>query len=171
MAEQAGLIKEYDEHFLLDESKLRKIVHVLIEHSRRLKGETLLYFTIARENDSFLETCDVEEILQEDNSQGRAIRSLLIEVKDKNPRPGKPPESLNDHKTIAVLAFNRNKNPSMKFIVHGNDRDWCYLISSVRHVSQQSQLVIGVGSFIERRHFGKQLKQRRFLERRHAQDL
>src|SRR3990167_7808460 len=45
------------------------------------------------------------------------------------------------------------------------------VISSVRHVSQQDQLVAGRGGFFDRRHIGKQLKQRRFLERRHAQDL
>lgn len=36
---------------------------------------------------------------------------------------------------------------------------------------QQSQLVIAIVHIIQRCHFGKQLKQRRFLERRHAQDL
>jgi hypothetical protein len=43
--------------------------------------------------------------------------------------------------------------------------------SSVRQVSKQDQLVTGDGRFFDWRHIDKQLKQRYFLERCHAQDL
>jgi len=85
------------------------------------------------------------------------------------------------------VAMRRQRYYTFRYLLHGVAQvpgDVCevgcyrglsaHLIastSSVRHVSQQSQLVTGVGRFVYGCHFGKQLKQRRFLERRHTQDL
>lgn len=61
MADSAGLLKECDDHFFLDETKIRKISSVIPEHATKLDENTKLSYYNDREDNAFFETTDLEE--------------------------------------------------------------------------------------------------------------
>ena len=80
MSERAGIRKEYKKHFTLDEGKFRRIVDVVRQHAVRLADETFIRFYIEREDNAFFETQSIDEVLADDNTPGRAIRTVAIEL-------------------------------------------------------------------------------------------
>ncbi len=53
MSIDSGIFKDYEQNFLLDESKLRKIIDVIREHAKKLAYETYIEFYVEQGKNSF----------------------------------------------------------------------------------------------------------------------
>lgn len=100
---RAGIIKEYDKRFLLDEGKLRKMSEILDSYSRKLDKETELKYTIVRDDNSFYETEEIDDILSEDNSNGKQINKLYISIEEKE-------KESKEQEIYLMLTFDKIKN-------------------------------------------------------------
>jgi len=129
MNQKAGVSKEYKKNFVLDETKLRKICDVLREHSAKLDFDTYINFYVSLEDDSFFETTNVDEVLQEDNAPGRGILNLLIEIRRTEPKEEENHKPELERKAIAAVAFTRSRENPLLFLVRGTNRDWCVLLA------------------------------------------
>lgn len=143
MSDRAGITKSYTRHFLLDETKFRKIVDVLREHGTKLGKDTFLNFYVEAENDTYYETKDVEEVLADDNTPGKAISVLSVTVKEGK---RKEPETIEgkegSEKTLALVAFSRFKEEKIVYFTREKNRDWCILLAD--ELSTQIQRILTV---------------------------
>lgn len=127
MENTSGIVKRYKQNFLLDETKLRKIVDVLREQSKKLAYETYIEFWVERENNFYFTTRELDVILQDDNTVGKSIRNLIIELYKSEPDPydkQRPPE---ERKALAYIAFSPDRDTKVQISVTSEDRDWTSL--------------------------------------------
>ena len=129
MAERAGIRKEYRRHFQLDETKLRRIADVLREHAQKTSLQTFLRFRVEREDNSFYESDGVDDVLADDNAQGRAIRSLRLELRRARPDEQAPGILGRDDAALATVSYERVEPEKVRFSVSGENRDWCFLLA------------------------------------------
>ena len=129
MAERAGLFKEYEENFVLDETRLRKIVSIYEEYAKRLNKDAYINLYVGREDSSYYETRSVDEVLSDPNTPGKSIKNLGIELKDKNATEEQKHIAEEDRRPLVIIGFNRLKDMRIRFGVTGQDRDWCFLLT------------------------------------------
>jgi len=129
MADRAGIKKEYDnKHFLVDEAKFRKVCDVIHEHAKRLDYETSLTIYVEREDSSYYETKNIDEVVADDNVAGKEIRTILVELnKDISGEEKETRET--DRKPVVYLALTRKRDPNVVFLVSGEKRDWSFLLA------------------------------------------
>lgn len=115
---KAGIYREYDAPFYLDESRLRKIANIIQLYAGKLRGEEIdvLYY-VYRENNSYYETSDIETVLSDENGNGKKIDTLVIHIANKK-----------DNKDFFYIEF-RSAKDQIRFNIHFKDRDWCYLFA------------------------------------------
>ncbi len=122
--DKAGVIREYTYHFFLDEQKLRKIVDIIDNYSKRLTISTFISFYVEFNDDTFYTTKSIDNILSEDNSIKKQITRLSIRLlkndNDKNHE--------DSNTSIVSLAFRKNKVEEILILVSHEDRDWCFLL-------------------------------------------
>ena len=80
MSTRAGTYKEYKSNFHLDEGKLRKISDVVKNHASKLPNKTYINYRVNREDESFYDTSTIDEVLADDNTPGRSIKLIGIEL-------------------------------------------------------------------------------------------
>lgn len=146
MTERAGILKKYTQNFFLDEAKLRKIDSVLREHASKLKEKTFLTYYIERENDSFYETHDIEEVLKDDNSPGAAITALVMKVHKTDSGDDQPRKPQSEKKPIASVEFFPLKDSKVGFSVTEKERGWCFLLAD--EIEAQIKRVFTPGTFL-----------------------
>lgn len=129
MAEKAGIYKEYKKHFFLDETKLRKIYDVLREYSKKLNNQNYIKFHAIREDDSFYETKDIDEVLADDNTPGLSIRTLGIEMHREVSESGKVDYEDEKRDAIAFVVFQRFQEEKFIMRIQEKQRDWCFLLA------------------------------------------
>lgn len=137
MDERAGSYKEYTNHFNLGEAHLRKIHSILVEYAAKLSPDAYVLIYIARENDSFYETRDLDKILADENTSGKAIKTLSLDIiYDDNS------ENLlsSSKKKKAVIGFTRDDDSKIRFMASHSSRDWCFLL--IDELDTQVQRII-----------------------------
>lgn len=99
---------------------------IVREHSEKLGFPTFLTFRVnSRENDSFYETDNVDEVLADDNASGRAIRLLAIQLHKQEEQGAVAPQSDPDlKKALATVLFHRFDHDKVSVVVQAEDRDW-----------------------------------------------
>lgn len=125
MEEKAGNYKEYPNHFQLTETHLRKIHSVLEEYAAKIDTEAFVSIYIARENDSFFETRNLETIFTDENTSGKSIKTLTMEI-IVAPEDGK--ESSEKERSKSYIAFTKDKDTRIRFWTSYKERDWCFLL-------------------------------------------
>ncbi len=125
----AGIRREYDRGFKLDEAKLRKLVDVIKQHATKLGYDVWLKFHLGRADDSFLDTSNIDDVLVENNTGKQAIDHLHIELH----RGGEPETThlTDDHgpRPIAFVGFSHKSRTPILQAVMEDRREWCYLLS------------------------------------------
>ncbi len=125
MEEKAGNYQEYSNHFVLSETNLRKIHSVMDEYAAKIGVESNISIYIERENDSFFETRDLDKILSDENTSGKAIKTLSMEIITV-PVEG---ENLSEkERSKAVIGFMKDKDTKIRFMTSHKERDWCFLL-------------------------------------------
>lgn len=137
MEEKAGNYKEYSNHFCLSETHLRKIHSIMEDYSKKIENGAYVSIYIARENDSFYETQDLEKIFLDENSSGKAIKTLSMEIitnadKDNN--------KTDKERQNAVIAFTKDKETKIRALTSYKSRDWCFLL--IDELDSQIQRII-----------------------------
>lgn len=121
----SGISRELKGHFILDESSLRSISHILEKRAKDLPYPCSVIFHVKREDDRFYETTRVDEVLEDANTMERKIEQLQIELRNSDPnRAIKPWE----RDWIASVKFN-SKEGKQKVDVASEDKDWALLLS------------------------------------------
>jgi hypothetical protein len=129
--DRAGCRKWYDRNFILDETKLRKIVTVLQDFASKLDEPKIVY-TIKRSDDSFYTATEIETVLNEDNTQARRLVELAIELRAQ----GRQGDGDND--AAARVGFysghpgvfsRRFGDYHVLLEVNGQDRNWSLLLA------------------------------------------
>lgn len=125
MTESSGLFKDYEDNFLLDEGKIRKILEVVNQYRQKLNFETYTEFYVGHKDNSYFETRDIAKVLGEDNTESRQIESFSISV-----LPTVEPENKSDgNKEVIYIGFTKIKPTRIRFFIKSDDRDWCYVLS------------------------------------------
>lgn len=153
MAVKAWLFRDYEKNFMLDETKLRKIIEVLRDYSEKLKENVCLVYTVEREDNSMYETKNIDEILSEDNSPEKVIMSLTVELKKDIPENNEEKILEKDRRPVVVIQFNRNNENKVRIMVSGEERDWCYLLTDALDAQIKRVLKSKVPSFLLKRRF------------------
>ncbi len=127
MEEKAGNYKEYPNHFQLTETHIRKIHSVMEDYAEKIDEETYISIYIERENDSFFTTRDLEKILADENSRGRSIETLSMEIMTSPKAEGSKNETEKE-RSKAYIAFTKEKDTKVRFMTSYKERDWCFLL-------------------------------------------
>ena len=125
MAQKAGLLKEYQQNFVLDEGKIRKLAAAFEQFASKLPPAHYVRYYVELNNNSFYETKDLEEVLADPNSAGRAIQALGITIEKQESTEGDDQEA----DATASLGFRCDKTDRVKWGVSYTDRDWCFLLA------------------------------------------
>ena len=128
MSERAGIAKQYKRSFLLDETKLRKIVDVLRGHAKKLDRDTFVLFYVEKGEDTFYETRDIEEVLVDDNTPEKRISTVNIRLRGQRPE-GQQNQKPASEETIALASFRLFADEKVNYIVDEKNRDWCLLLA------------------------------------------
>lgn len=75
MEERAGNYRDYPNNFYLAETNIRKIHAVMEEYANKLEAGAYVSIYLARENDSFFETKDLEKIFNDENTSSLRIHT------------------------------------------------------------------------------------------------
>lgn len=113
--------ERFEGGFLLDEGKLRKIVDIIETRT----GESSSKFKVFRGDSYSYETSSVDDVVNEDNEDWRAITRLQIKLSDENPLE-------------FMLTFSGR---GMSIYITGEDRDTVYLLfSEIREYAKNDVL-------------------------------
>lgn len=126
MEEKAGNYKEYKNHFCLSETHLRKIHSILDDYSKKIGSDAYVSIYIGKENDSFYETQDLEKIFLDENSNGKEIKTLTMEIIS-NPETDEKPTNEKKIKNAAII-FTKDKETKAMIFTSYKSRDWCFLL-------------------------------------------
>lgn len=130
METKAGISKIYTNGFMLDEQKFRKLSDVLKEHAAKLLPvKTTVVYHVHRKDDSFYESTDISQVLADDNSAPKEISSLFIELHKDKPEEIKVHGPDEARKPIVLIGFNPKKKEKVRFLITGDNRDWCFLLA------------------------------------------
>lgn len=135
---KAGSYKKYERNFKLTESHIRKIHSVMKSYSEKLDEPSDVVIQIMREDDSFYETLDIETILIDENTEGKSIKNLSLEIVSKS--EDKDNKESKRSKGKALLEFDLNEHSTIKVVTAHSSRDWCFLL--VDELDTQIQRVI-----------------------------
>ncbi|MBI3614962.1 MAG: hypothetical protein HY211_00405 [Candidatus Omnitrophica bacterium] len=157
MENRAGRHKNFEQHFILKEDNLRKIVDVFRRFGTKIKEETGIEPTfilrVEHEDQSFYETKDLEEVFQDENSFGNEITGLVVilERPDGNDSVRK--------RFYAFLRFNSDRENLKRFGPIGftltyESRDWCSLFSDdletqIKRILQRGRLPLKIPKVID----------------------
>lgn len=126
MGDKTSLSKKYRTYFILDEGKLRKLVDVLSEYSKKKDYECGFVFTVEKSNDSEYVTDSVESVLKDDNIKRKEIRKLTISLQNRLERYSRTME--------CTVIFDRSVEPDsyyspVQYSVKDDDERWAFSIS------------------------------------------
>ncbi|WP_282130367.1 hypothetical protein [Pseudoalteromonas aliena] len=138
METRAGSHKLYERNFSLTEAHLRKIHSVMDTYSNKLKESSDVIIHIIREDESFYETLDLETILVDENTEGKSIKSLTMEIRSKTEEGND--KSSKRKNTKALVEFELDYNATIRVITSHHSRDWCFLL--VDELDTQIQRII-----------------------------
>jgi len=144
---KAGIYKEYKKHFLLDEGKLRKFCDVIREHADKLSEPYLIKLRVQRQDDSFYETTDIEEVLGDENAAGRTIKLIAMELhREPESQADTKASDLDSKKAYVLLLFSRFSEEKIAFHIQEKHRSWCFLLadeldSQIRRVLTKSPIL------------------------------
>lgn len=126
---KAGITKEYIKNFRLDESLLRKIYDVTQQWGNKLDYPTLTEFVVERKDNSFYRTKDIEEVLRDENTDGRAIcRIHILMYRFLDHAETSQPNTRGINKLIRI-TFDSEAKATVSFEVSNEGRDWCFLVA------------------------------------------
>lgn len=80
MATRAAVLKEYEDNFVLDEAKLRKIASIVAEYAAKLGPKYFVEFYVEREDQTSYETKSVDEVLADENAEGKRIVTVSMSI-------------------------------------------------------------------------------------------
>jgi len=116
--DRAGIVKEYETSFLLEPTKLSKIVDIIKEHSKRLDEKSYITFYVEREDNFFYETKVLDEVLSDDNIQGKSIKRFSINLVEEE-----------KDETIVEIDFCVSRDIKVQFNIAYKNRDWCLVLA------------------------------------------
>jgi len=122
--------KSYNFGFVMKESDLRRLVDTISEQFRKLESSVQAQkrFSLKFKNGAIADNLSIDEVLAQENSgSGRIIRLYYEEVLIEG---GSPPTRVSIE-FINLDAEEERGNISVKFAVHGHDRDWVFVTSSL----------------------------------------
>ncbi len=127
MDDKTSLSKSYSTYFILDEGKLRKLIEVLTEYSKKKDYECDFRFMVKRSDNSEYSTDSIETVLKDDNIKRKEIRELTILLKDKGE------QSRYNLKTECNIEFSV-KEPSpytspVKYSVKDENEKWAFSLA------------------------------------------
>ncbi len=131
MSETSGVQKSYQDSFRLEEPNLRKIVEVLQKHASKLGERTYVKFHVHREDDSFYETRDLEQVLSDENCRGKRIKQVLVAIVYENKRQMHEVTGEETDRPAAYISFaltSEKKKDTIRFSAREKSRDWCFLL-------------------------------------------
>lgn len=131
MKDNLRIDKEYQEFFLLDEAKLRKIVEIIQTHAKRKNEQhTELVFEVFHKDNSKYQTDKLENVLNDENITGREIGSLNVLLTEKE-----EPYSYRDPMcSVKFQAREYNSkyvfdSKSITYKIDDSDKAWAYSLS------------------------------------------
>ncbi len=128
MNSRSGIYREYEQNFLVDEQKLRKIVDLIKEQSKKLLYETYLEFYVEQAKDTFYHTQNIDEILQNDNTIEKSFCTIAIYLYRSDEEPETEQKPQGEKKPIISVAFTSERTPNLRFSVSSDNRDWTFLV-------------------------------------------
>lgn len=124
MCDSAGEFRSYQDGFILDGSKLTRIVEIIAEFGKRVHPGSYLLFRVEKAGRRFYTTKDLSIVLKDDNSVHDGISSLTA-------RLCMPETSGTDEpQTIATVSFRKGVSTPIEITVEGRNREWCALLIS-----------------------------------------
>jgi hypothetical protein len=132
---RAGIAKDFENSFFLDEPKLRKLASILETYGAKLNPPASLLYSVSRRDDSFYETSDVDVVLADDNTPGKQIQTLSVMLLP--PDVDDTPYALMGRRTVAKVQLGEEAElkglfgprGEVTFSVSDRDRDWCFLLA------------------------------------------
>ena len=123
----AGVHKEFNRDFCLDETVLRKIYEVFRKYAEKLPEKTLILFRVKKADDLYYDTPDIEDVLGDENSRDKKILKLRIWIERE--RPEEVPLFDHNEKYYAIVTYHLDNEDKIVFSTEGKDKDWCYLFA------------------------------------------
>ncbi len=122
MQERSGILKEYENNFKITEPHIRKLYNILKTYAEQLNDGAHVSIYVERENDSYIETTDLEKVLQEENISGKLITNLNMKIIcDKKDNSSK-------NNPMCILGFDQKRQVKITFMTSNENRDWCFLL-------------------------------------------
>lgn len=123
MSIRAGVTKTYKRDFVLDPTMLGSIVDVINEATAKMSRSTTTLFSVYRQDDSFYRTEELAEVLSDDNTSAKAIKSLVIQLIYGDGT------STKDEDIVLVLSCRRFQDEKIVLIVDSDEREWSFRLA------------------------------------------
>ncbi|MGB2578708.1 hypothetical protein AAIR98_000627 [Elusimicrobium simillimum] len=120
---KAGFSKEYPQNFFLNEQKLRKIIDVITDHTKKLNTPFRIQYKVFRDNDSFYESESLDELLSDDNTLSKKIRKISIYLYITEPKKEEKNET-----NILALSFGKRREIPILLDVEYSNKQWCFIL-------------------------------------------
>lgn len=137
--DKTSLSKKYSSLFILDEGKLRKLVDVLSEYSKKKDYECKVRFTVNKADNSEYVTDSIETVLKDDNVKRKEIRKLTIVVLDKEESRSNTWNP--DCEVVFEDVDASSYSVPVKYTVKGADEDWAFSLAEGLDVYIQRALI------------------------------
>ncbi len=115
----ASVSHEFDKGFYLDEERLRKINSIISERLKQVDNDFSPTFQLHRQDNYTYSTNDINDIIEEENSDYKKITTLNIKFE----------ERLDEQDVPLKISLKFDKS-SCFFEMEGDDRDYIYLFYS-----------------------------------------
>ncbi len=127
MKDNIRIDKGYPEFFLLDEAKLRKIVEIIQNYSKKKNEiETELLFEVVHKDNSKYQTDKLENVLSDENITGREISSIIIMLKIKEEGYWRDPICKVQFSTDATYSKYSFDDKPIQYKIDDDDKAWAY---------------------------------------------
>jgi hypothetical protein len=128
MDNRAGIYREYEQNFLLDEQKLRKIVDLTKEQAKKLPYETHIEFYIEQGENTFYHTQKIEDILLDDNTREKSFCTVGIRLYRSESDSKTDQKVTGEPNPIVTIGFTSQRTPNVRLTVSCDNRDWTFLV-------------------------------------------
>jgi hypothetical protein len=129
MEETTFISKTHEQTFLLDKGKLRKIIDTLSQHMQKRDVDYEIIYEVKRVNNSELKTKVIEDILGDDNTKGKEIRTLSIKVNEKPKGSPHWPYTLQDKCKVTFKTPEYSyENTAVQYSINDQNKGWCLLL-------------------------------------------
>ena len=134
---RSGIVKSWNDPFLVAEDDLRRIYIELEKAGKDLEIATRVVFRIIREDERFYETTEIDEVLADPNTMDHLVDYVRGELRIVDPEKVRDPW---ERPYYVTVQFRRNARDTIELSVIHEDKNWALVLADAIEAQIQRTL-------------------------------